>query len=227
MSDTRAAMLGAIRRQLRRGPLDGEAAAALEARLRRHPAGLAPARGQVHDGEAVELFKRFAAAYQATLAEVAAPTDVPAAVQEYLKAQNLPARVVMAPDPALEACGWQAAPLLEIRRGRAEDADKVSVTGAFAGVAETGTLVFTSGPEHPTTLNLLPDTQIVVLRRDQVVGNYEEMWRRLRARYGEDAMPRTVNTVTGPSRTGDIEQTLELGAHGPRRLHIVLVGEPG
>ena len=46
---------------------------------------------------------------------------------------------------------------------------------------------------------------------------------RLRARYGEGAMPRTVNTVTGPSRTGDIEQQLELGAHGPRRMHILLV----
>jgi hypothetical protein len=35
-------------------------------------------------------------------------------------------------------------------------------------------------------------------------------------------MPRTVNLITGPSRTGDIEQTIELGAHGPRRLHIIL-----
>jgi L-lactate dehydrogenase complex protein LldG len=51
------------------------------------------------------------------------------------------------------------------------------------------------------------------------------VWARLRARYGKDCMPRTVNTITGPSRTGDIEQMIELGAHGPRRMHIVVVRE--
>ena len=82
-----------------------------------------------------------------------------------------------------------------------------------------------SGPEHPVTLNLLPDTHIVVLREGDIVGGYEDVWARLRARYGKDRMPRTVNTITGPSRTGDIEQTIELGAHGPRRMHIVVVRE--
>ena len=99
----------------------------------------------------------------------------------------------------------------------------VSITSAVAAVAETGTFVFVSGPEHPTTLNLLPDTHIVVLRQSQVVGTYEQMLDKLRAIYGEAKMPRTVNTVTGPSRTADIQQTIELGAHGPRRMHIVLV----
>ena len=92
-----------------------------------------------------------------------------------------------------------------------------------ATVLAYGTMVFVSGPEHPTTLNLLPDNHVVVVRKSQVVGTYEQMMERLRARYGEAAMPRTVNTVTGPSRTGDIEQTMQLGAHGPRRMHIVLV----
>jgi L-lactate dehydrogenase complex protein LldG len=63
-----------------------------------------------------------------------------------------------------------------------------------------------------------------VLRADQVLPHYEEGWSRLRAR---GPMPRTVNFITGPSRTGDIEQRIQLGAHGPRRLHIVLVdGKP-
>jgi L-lactate dehydrogenase complex protein LldG len=82
-----------------------------------------------------------------------------------------------------------------------------------------------SGPDHPVTLNLLPDTHIVVLNEADIVGGYEEVWMMLRQRYGKDGMPRTVNTITGPSRTADIEQTIELGAHGPRRLHIVVVGE--
>ena len=91
--------------------------------------------------------------------------------------------------------------------------------GAFAGVAETGTLIMRSGPNHPTTLNFLPDTHIVVIRKSQVVGTYEDAWDRLR----EGDMPRTVNLITGASRTGDIEQTIFMGAHGPRRMHIVLV----
>src|SRR4029079_17711362 len=104
-------------------------------------------------------------------------------------------------------------------------ADQVSITGAFAGIAETGTLVMASGPDHPVTLNLLPDTHIVVLREADIVGGYEDVWARLRQRYGKDRMPRTVNTITGPPRSGEREQAIRLGAHGPRRMHIVVVSE--
>jgi L-lactate dehydrogenase complex protein LldG len=93
---------------------------------------------------------------------------------------------------------------------------------ALAGVAETGTLIMTSGPDNPTTLNFLPENHIVLLLADDVAGNYEDVWDKLREKYGSN-LPRTVNMITGPSRTGDIEQTIELGAHGPRRLHILLV----
>ncbi len=133
----------------------------------------------------------------------------------------------MAPDPWLGSLGWERQPLLAIRRGKAEPSDEVGVTVAFSAIAETGTLMLLSGPETPTTLNLLPETHIVVLRESQIVGAYEEAWARLRlARGGEGgavAMPRTVNFITGPSRSADIEQQLQMGAHGPRRLHIVLV----
>ena len=119
--------------------------------------------------------------------------------------------------------------MLDIRRGRAEDGDQVGVTASFAGIAETGTLMLVSGAQSPTRNNFLPDTHIVVMRGRQVVPSYEEGWTRLRdAQRGADgraAMPRTVNFITGPSRTGDIEQRLELGAHGPRRLHIVLIDD--
>jgi L-lactate dehydrogenase complex protein LldG len=80
-----------------------------------------------------------------------------------------------------------------------------------------------SGPETPSTLNFLPETHVVVVRASQIVGGYEDAWARLRA--AMKAMPRTVNFITGPSRSGDIEQTLQLGAHGPRRLHVVLVND--
>jgi L-lactate dehydrogenase complex protein LldG len=151
--------------------------------------------------------------------------DVPEEVAQYLANNNLPSQVRMAADPMLAAISWDKRPTLEILTGRAQEPDHVSVTGAFAAIAETGTLMMISGPEHPTTLNFLPDTHILVLRADQVVGPYEEAWDRLRQRSADTGrgMPRTVNLITGPSRTGDIEQTILLGAHGPRRMHIVLV----
>ena len=83
--------------------------------------------------------------------------------------------------------------------------------------------MLTSGAAGPTTLNFLPENHIVVLKASQIVGPYEDAWDRVRAAEGEGRLPRTVNFITGPSRTGDIEQTLEMGAHGPRRLHIILV----
>ena len=84
-----------------------------------------------------------------------------------------------------------------------------------------------SGPAGPTTLNFLPETHVVVLRADQVVGPYEEAWDLLRSARGAAGLPRTVNFVTGPSRTADIEQTIQMGAHGPRRLCILLVDDDG
>lgn len=218
----REQMLSAIRRSLKHGPLAGEARQAVEARLRQHPVNIVPARTAGTHEDRVQLFERWAGFNQASVTRVAA-ADVPSAVVDYLAVNNLPAQAVMAPDPALDRYDWKARPMLSLRRGLPLDADRVAVTGALAGIAETGTLVFVSDPSHPTSLNLLPDTHIVILREADVVGPLEDVFARLRARYGEGSMPRTVNTVTGPSRTGDIEQQLELGAHGPRRMHIVLV----
>jgi len=164
---------------------------------------------------------------QTTVTRVASDGGVPEEVARYLAAENLPAELAMAPDPALDALPWAERPLLHIRRGKAEPSDTVSLTPCLAAVAETGTLMLVSGEATPTTLNFLPDTHIVVLRARQVVASYEDGWDLLRLRPGEGpkALPRTVNFITGPSRTGDIEQRIELGAHGPRRLHVILVGD--
>ena len=221
---SRAMILDGIRRALRRGELSGGGRQAVEARLAQPPRGPTVARGELPQDQRVALFCQWAEFNNATVARVAAG-DVPAEVTAYLARNNLPAEAAMAPSPLLENFDWASQKMLSLRRGRGEGSDHVSLTGAFAGIAETGTLVMASGPDHPVTLNLLPDTHIVVLREADIVGGYEEVWERLRARFGKDRMPRTVNTITGPSRTGDIEQTIELGAHGPRRLHIVVVRE--
>ena len=224
MSADRAQILNGIRRSLQRGELAGDPLKNVQDRLARPPRGPAIARAQVAAADKVALFCRWAEFNNASVARVAA-ADVPGEVTSFLARSNLPATVAMAPSALLEGYDWASQKMLSIRRGRGEGSDQVSITGAFAGIAETGTLVMASGPDHPVSLNLLPDTHVVVLRESDIVGGYEDVWAQLRERYGKDRMPRTVNTITGPSRTGDIEQTIELGAHGPRRMHILVVRE--
>ncbi|HKT20912.1 MAG TPA: lactate utilization protein C [Stellaceae bacterium] len=223
MSDAREQILGALRAGLGRGRLGEAERTALDSRLQTHPRNLVPARAAAldHAGQ-VALFVAMAQEVDATVARVSSPSAVPAAVADYLSGQNLPARLVIAPDPQLDDIPWSDRPLLEIRQGMAEDSDAAGLTGCFAAIAETGTLMLISGRESPTRNNFLPDTHVAVLRASQVVAAYEDGWDRLRRR---GAMPRTVNFITGPSRTGDIEQRLVLGAHGPRRLHIVLIDD--
>ena len=225
MSEARDQIFGDIRARLGRGRLDENARGEAEERLATHRRNLVPARAASldHAGQ-VALFISEAQAVDTTIARIPSAAGVPGAVADFLTSQNLPAQLVMTPDPKLDAIPWDARPMLELRRGRAEDGDAAGITGAFAAIAETGTLMLISGAETPTRNNFLPDTHIVVLRASEVVACYEDGWDRLRA---AGPMPRTVNFITGPSRTGDIEQRLVLGAHGPRRLHIVLIDDAG
>jgi len=99
--------------------------------------------------------------------------------------------------------------------------DRLGITGTLCAIAETGTLVFTTGAATPTATTLLPDTHIAVLRADRVVSGMEEAFALVRSAHS--GMPRAINMISGPSRTGDIEQTIVLGAHGPFRVHILLL----
>jgi L-lactate dehydrogenase complex protein LldG len=231
MSSARDQILGSVRQALKRGPLGEAGAAAAAQRIAEHKRNLIPRRAASLDARGqVELFVEMAQEVQTTVERVASLADVPQAVASYLAVENLPAEFVMSPDPALDEIPWGDRPLLQIRRGRAQPQDLVSVTPCFAGVAETGTLMLVSGEGTPSTLNFMPDNHVVVMKAGAVVGTYEDGWDRLRERQttrGETALPRTVNFVTGPSRTGDIEQRIQLGAHGPRKLHIVLVDPEG
>lgn len=195
---------------------------AVDERLARAPRGVIPARGQGNAKARMETFKNEAARAQATIAEVAGFADAPGEIVRYLRDNNLPATLRMGDDERLTAMPWGDT-LLEISRGPSDGHDLNAVSAAFAAVAESGTLALASGADNPTTLNFLPDNHIVVLAAEDIGADYEAVWARLRAVYSKGAMPRTLNFITGPSRSADIEQTLLLGAHGPRRLHIVLV----
>jgi len=191
-------------------------------RLERAPRGVIPARGQVSGEDRVALFKAQAEAALATVTEVASASEVPQSIALFLRNHNLPATLRMGDDLRLKAMPW-ADTTLEISHGPSEGGDLNAVSHAFGGVAESGTLVMVSGPENPSTLNFLPDNHIVVVSAKDIASDYESVWNRVRFTFGKGGMPRTVNLITGPSRSGDIEQTMLLGAHGPRRLHVVVI----
>ncbi|BDG75288.1 LutC/YkgG family protein [Roseomonas fluvialis] len=226
---TKDAILGAIRRGLKRGPLPADQRAMLDGRLATHPRHLIPARSRVPRPEQLALFVRNVEKEFGTVARVTDAAEIPAAIADYLAQQNLEPRFVLAPHPDLAALPWSDRPLLRFEARRADPSDAVSVQHGYAAIAETGTLMLPSDATRPTTLNLLAETEIVVLRASRVVGAYEEAWDILRRERTDTTtggfMPRNVMLVTGPSRSADIEQTLELGAHGPRRLHIVLLDD--
>ena len=217
----RAAILGKIGKSLGGNVNDAARAAAVRDRLANPPKGIIPERGQLTEGERVRLFVEMAEAVQATTAQVSSTDDVAEAVADYLRSRNLPQTVKTGSDPRLDAVDWSRAPNLFRTTGASGGDDPVGLSFAAAGVAETGTLVLTSGPDNPTTLNFLPENHIVVVSAPDIAGDYESVLKG--ARQSDGSLPRTVNLITGPSRSGDIEQTLLLGAHGPRNLHIIVV----
>jgi len=211
-----------IRRSLGVSATAGPRHAAAAARIAAAAPGLRPQRGQGDQAARLATFVAQAQAVQTSFAQAAQMSDVPAAVAAFLRAHDLPARLRMGADARLAGLLWREAGL-EATQGASAGDDLNAVSCADAGVAETGTLAFFSGPHNPTTLNFLPDNHIVVLRACDVAPDYESVWALARARFGAGVLPRTVNFVTGPSRSADIEQKLLLGAHGPRRLHVVVV----
>lgn len=197
--------------------------AAVEARLSGHPRNLVPLRGQGDDDHRIGVFTAMMEAVGGSVEVLSDANDIPHAVSEYLRRQNLPAVIRRGSDPLIARLPWHRGGTLEVREGRAVESDKASITHAFAAVAETGTLVLLSGPDNPTTLNFLPEAHIVVLEATDLLASYEDAWTKLRVRMGEGTMPRTVNMISGPSRTADIEQTIVRPAHGPKNLHVILV----
>ena len=189
-----------------------------------YDANLIPERARDQAVDLQALFIEMAEAVKSTVTTVVLAAGVPRAIAEYLAEHNLPTDIAMAPDKRLDRIPWARTPMLRYRRGAATERDLVAVTGTFAAIAETGTLMMASDPERPNTLNFLPDNHIVVLSSRDIVATYEDAWVRLRGDATSPAMPRTVALVTGPSRTSDIELVPTLGAHGPRRLHIVITG---
>ena len=222
-TESRDAVLGRIRKSLGAADQDPARRGAVQMRIDRHAANLIPARARQSDEDQRTFFLERLERNGATVTRLNDAARIPETIQQYLRGNNLPARIRYGEDEFLGGLPWDDTPQLERQHGPATVDDTVSLSHASAAAAETGTLFLASGPANPTSLNFLPENHILVIRADDLVGSYEEAWDRFRDVYGPRTLPRAVNLISGPSRTADIEQTIVMGAHGPKRLHVILV----
>jgi L-lactate dehydrogenase complex protein LldG len=182
--------------------------------LARHPQGPRPPMPD----DLVAHFVQQAQKMSTTVEQVDGLAAVPQAVARYLAALALPLRAIAW--QTLDALDWVGAELaVEFRKP--ENDDLVGITGCFCATAETGTLALLSGSDTWASAGLLPETHIAIVPASRIVAGHEDAFALIRAEHGE--LPRAVNFVSGPSRTGDIEQTIILGAHGPYRVHAIVV----
>jgi L-lactate dehydrogenase complex protein LldG len=167
----------------------------------------------------VRVFAKRAGFANATVQELAGLDDIPAVVADLLRARNMEAAIHLPPDPELRGLNWQATPGLELKN-TLPGPDSAALNFAAFGIAETGTLLYPASQERPASWHFRPGFEIAVLKASDIRHRLEDALADLKQ---SGPLPHTVNLVTGPSRTGDIEQTLELGAHGPKALTILIV----
>ena len=213
MSSARDEILGRIRSALGRDAVDRDTRERLDRRLVDPPRHDRPA--VIPD--LVQAFESKLTAVQGVF-ETTDDEGVMDAVAARLDAHGVDRRLIAA--PALAHLPWPAD--WDVTFGPSRGDDRVSVTPCFAAVAETGSVVLVSGPDTPTSLNFLPEFHIVLVQADQLVRHVEDVWVKLRE---AGISPRTVNFITGPSKTADVEQTIEYGAHGPRGLDVIFIDE--
>lgn len=174
------------------------------------------------EGDLVARFIEQSERLQSSVSRVSTLKEVPKAIAEFLKARGLGSQAVVW--ASMAKLKWAEAGLqVEARAPYRDDPapDLVGITGCFAAIAETGTLALLSGPETPASMALLPETHIAVVPVARIVGHMEDVFALMR--HERAGPPRALNFISGPSRTGDIEQTIVLGAHGPYRVHLVIV----
>ncbi len=97
---------------------------------------------------------------------------------------------------------------------------RVGVTGALAGIADTGSLLLLSGAGHTLTASLLPQVHVVILKTSRIMPTLANALDLDEVRTAAAGV-----VITGPSRTADIEMTLTIGVHGPGELHVFLIDD--
>lgn len=216
--NSREDILGRIRTRLERSQANAlSGRAALDNHLSARPQGPRPK----SDGDLLQRFREKAELSSSTVEIVAGSAGVPPAIARYLMEQKLAPRALCWPE--LTGLPWQAAGIAVEARA-ATGNDLLGITGCCCAIAETGTLALCSGPATPAATSLLPETHIAIVPASRILPGMEEAWQLIRREQTTGrGLPRAINFISGPSRTGDIELTIVLGVHGPYRVHIVIV----
>jgi L-lactate dehydrogenase complex protein LldG len=222
---SRADILGKVRTALKVPSDDKQRKSAVAERFKDLPRTTAPQRVAAPNTDLVACFIEELERQLATVKQVAGRSEIPAAVADYLRAHNQPLRLRHGSDARLAGLDFNALPDFEVETGPAAPDDSTGLSCAFSGIAETGTMALLSGPENPVTLGFLPDTHIIIVPRGRIVATYEDAFALLRAEMRTAAMPRTLNLISGPSRTADIGGRIVIGAHGPRRLLALITAD--
>jgi L-lactate dehydrogenase complex protein LldG len=222
VTSSRDTVLRRVRQALGKTGTDPAALSEAQAYLEAHARGPAP----TFDAHRILRFIRRAGDMESTVARVSDRNEIPTAVAAYVDALELaPALVTQKSHrgvcwPEFADLDWDRAGLSVEARPTMGD-DRLGITGVFCAIAETGTLVVVSGTDTPTATTLLPDTHVAIVSANRIVDAMEDAFALVRKERG--SVPRAINMISGPSRTGDIEQTIVLGAHGPFRVHILVV----
>ena len=190
---------------------------AVESRLTQHRANTIPQRARQPHKVLVDLFQSKIETAQATVARVESAEDILDAVSNYLGPGKHDLCITIsdefkeidfAKNDNFNCLPWSPKASL-----------KICISDCVGAVAETGSLVVSSSKTMPLSFNFLGDAHIVLLKAELIVGAYEDIWEKVRSN-----LPRDITLVSGPSCTGDIEMIMEFGAHGPKNLHVVIVG---
>lgn len=210
-SASRERILSAIRQSQENQPATG---GDITERLKLRPRG--PLTSVAEDLEAVLVERLQEAA--CTVAFADSEAGIIAEIMQWLQQQGTDLKLVCSASTLLDSISWPAS--VDVRDPANGMDHNTTVTEAFCAITETGSLVKLSSQESPTAINFLPDNFICLLQRQRIVRHIEDAWDLLRKE--QAGMPRAVNIITGPSRTADVEQTIQLGAHGPRRMHVII-----
>lgn len=178
-----------------------------------------PQRASGPEIERLACFAMQLEAASATLHVIDALEELPLLVADVLHHKHQDLSVYVVTD--YSGLDWKSAGIAH-KLGTVQGDNQVCITTASAGIAETGTLLVISGETQGTGHSLLPKINFVIVQEADIVANFEDAWEKLEGQNGAISS-RAMNFITGPSRTGDVEQRILLGAHGPLALEVVLL----
>jgi len=221
MTESRERILNKIKSNIRKkNDLTETDINILEGRIKGSEPNLIPKRGVIKKDALLETFINRAKEVASSVAVINSLSEIPAEVIDYLAKNNIASKIVVLPNEDIDFVEWNKHPTLEVVNKYADEKDETVLVSSFSAIAETGTVVQLSGPKNPITSHFLPDNSIVLVKASRIISSSEDAFKLLRKEHKN--IPRTVSLISGPSRTGDIALNIEMGAHGPRKVHLIV-----